>query len=522
VSRGRAFRRGAGSGAVWHDPRVHRRRWPIGIVATLTFFFGVLSAQPGPADQPDTPVPVVSAQVTGSTIGPTMPPGFLGFSFETRALHVYTGRDPTAVNPVLVQLIRALNPGQTPILRIGGDSTDQTWWPIRGVIPPGGIGYGLTKGWLRTTRALATATGAKLIMGINLAAGRPAFAAQEARAIIQGIGRQNLAALEIGNEADLYGQFAWYRDRRGRVVFARPRNYDLTDFIHDFARWRAAMPKIPLAGPTFAGTTWMDGLSTFLGAEQDVSYVTFHRYPLRGCVADPTSPSFASIPNLLSDTSSAGLAQQVASYVTTTHSHGLQFRLDELNSAACTGRSGVSDTFASSLWVLDTLFNLASVGVDGINVHTLPNAAYQPFSFTHQGKTWKAFVRPIYYGLKLFADAFPPGAKLLSVSAPAGPVKVWATLGTDGRVRVVLINKDPSTSVSVNLQLPGAATPATDESLSAPALSATAGVVLGGQTFGGSTRTGKLAGRPSTGQINPLLGTYSVPLPAASAVMLTR
>ncbi len=491
-------------------------------MATLTLFFGVFAAQPGPGVQAQTQLPVVSAQIAGTTTGPAMPSGFLGFSFETRALHVYTGRDPTAVNPVLVQLIRALNPGQTPILRIGGDSTDQTWWPIRGVIPPGGIGYGLTKGWLRTTRALATATGAKLIMGINLAAGRPAFAAQEARAIIQGLGRQNLAALEIGNEADLYGQFAWYRDRRGRVVFARPRNYDLNDFIHDFASWRAAMPKIPLAGPAFAGTTWMDGLGTFLNAAPGVSYVTFHRYPLRGCIADPTSPSYASIPNLLGDTSSAGLAQQVVPYVATTHSRGLPFRLDELNSAACTGRSGVSDTFASSLWVLDTLFNLASAGVDGINLHTLPNAAYEPFSFTHRGKAWKAFVHPVYYGMKLFADAFPPGAKLLSVSAPAGPVKVWATLDTAGRIRVVLINKDPSAAVSVHLQLPGNGSPVTAESLSAPALSATKGVALGGQTYGTSTNTGKLAGQPSTNHIGPLLGTYSVPLPAGSAIMLTR
>jgi hypothetical protein len=265
----------------------------------------------------------------------------------------------------------------------------------------------------------------------------------------------------------------------------------------------------------------MDGLSTFLASAQNVGYVTFHRYPLRGCIADPTSPSYASIPNLLADTSSAGLAQQVVPYVTTTHARGLPFRLDELNSAACTGRSGVSDTFASALWVLDTLFNLASVGVDGINVHTLPNAAYEPFSFTHKGKTWKAFVHPVYYGLMMFADAFPAGAKLLSVSAPAGPVKVWATQDTVGRIRVVLINKDPNAAASVQLQLPGSGTPATVESLSAPALSSTGGVALGGQTYGKATRTGRLAGRLSTTQISPVLGAYSVPLPAGSAVMLT-
>ena len=80
-------------------------------------------------------------------------------------------------------LLRAWRPGQSPVIRIGGNSTDETWWPIRGMIPPGGIYYRLTKGWLRTTQALAADLQAKLILGINLAAGRPAIAAAEGRAL---------------------------------------------------------------------------------------------------------------------------------------------------------------------------------------------------------------------------------------------------------------------------------------------------------------------------------------------------
>ena len=41
------------------------------------------------------------------------------------------------------------------LLRIGGDSTDGTWWPIRGIARPAGIYYALTQGWPRTARALA-------------------------------------------------------------------------------------------------------------------------------------------------------------------------------------------------------------------------------------------------------------------------------------------------------------------------------------------------------------------------------
>ena len=56
-----------------------------------------------------------------------------------------------------------------------------------------------------------------------------------------------------------------------------------------------------------------------------------------------------------------------------------------MNSASVhAGKRGVSDTFASALWVLDTLFNLAAVGVDGVNVHTLPGAAYELFTFRYR------------------------------------------------------------------------------------------------------------------------------------------
>src|SRR5437764_309217 len=81
------------------------------------------------------PAAAGAAESIAATVGPTpagqaMAPGFVGVSFEYWAMHEYTGRDPTAVNPVLLSLLRGLAPGQGPVLRIGGNSTDQTWWPL--------------------------------------------------------------------------------------------------------------------------------------------------------------------------------------------------------------------------------------------------------------------------------------------------------------------------------------------------------------------------------------------------------
>jgi hypothetical protein len=248
--------------------------------------------------------------------------------------------------------------------------------------------------------------------------------------------------------------------------------------------------------------------------------VTVHRYPLRACPTPPTSPQFATIPNLLSDTSANGLAQRMAPFVSLVHSRGIQVRVDELNSVSCSGKRGVSDTFASALWMLDTLFNLAQVGVDSVNVHTLPGAAYELFTITHKKDTWQAFVHPEYYAMLLFAQAFPPGAQLLPVTEPAGPVKVWATRAPDGHTRVVIINKDASDVQTAQVSVPGAAT-ATLDWLRASSVLATGGVTLGSQSFGTATRSGLLA----PAQVTPITavgGTYSVELPAGSAVMLTQ
>jgi Glycosyl hydrolase family 79 C-terminal beta domain len=468
----------------------------------------------------------VNATVSTSPTGAALPSGFLGLSLEYKALHIYIGRNPKAVDPVFLQLVKNLNPGQPPILRIGGDSTDATWWPIHGVIPPGGISYGLTPGWLETTRSLASDLNAKLILGVNLAAGRPAFAAAEGRAFVQGIGRKYIDAIEIGNEPDVYNEFVWYADRRGHVYFARPPDWDLTRFISQFSSWRSALPSTPLAGPAFAELSWLGGLDRFISAEPGLAIITLHRYPLHGCDTNPNSPSYASTTNMLSDAAAAGIAQQVAPYVTMAHQQSLQFRVDEMNSAAvasCLGRKGASDSFASALWVLDTLFNMASVGVDGVNLHTLPQAAYELFTFTETHNHWHAFVHPEYYGMLMFAQAFPPGAKLLPVTAPTGPLKVWATETSTGTIHVVLINKDQKHSYQVSLHIPGTISPATLGWLKAPRVTSTSGVTLDGQTFGSNTNSGLPTGTVQHTTVSPslLTGNYTVTVPAASAAVLT-
>ncbi len=194
-----------------------------------------------------------------------------------------------------------------------------------------------------------------------------------------------------------------------------------------------------------------------------------------------------------------------------------------MNSASCEGAKGVSDTFASALWALDTMFNFAKVGVQGVNFHMLPGSNYELFSALADGGAapGRRTVAPEYYGLILFAQAFPPGAQLLNVKAPAGPTKVWATKAADGTIHVVVINQDATNEHDVAVTVPGQTTPGTIVSMTAPSLDATSGVSIGGQTFGAETSTGTLPGPAVATTATPTASAYTIPAPAATAEMLT-
>ena len=170
-----------------------------------------------------------------SLSGPPIQRGFLGLSLEYRAIEAYAGTDPNAINPVLEQLISNLSPGQPPRIRIGGDSTDWTWWPVPHMRQPPGVSYSITRRWVAVTRALATALGARLILGIDFEADSAPLAAAEAQALSDGIGTRAISALEPGNEPELYRSWGWYCSSAGRPVTGRPSSYDFPAFVQDFS-----------------------------------------------------------------------------------------------------------------------------------------------------------------------------------------------------------------------------------------------------------------------------------------------
>ena len=523
--------------------------WVAGAGSVLLFAAAMVAAvllsstQPGPVptgsrvarastvapDPPHPGDPSVSVSVSDRAVGAPIPSGFLGFSFEFQGVRAYTGSDPAHINPVLVQLIRNLTPGQAPVLRIGGNSTDVSYVTGPGVRPLPYVGYELTPSWMATTGALARQLRARMIMGLNLAANNPALDAAELHDYVNALGEPAIDAVEIGNEPNVYNKITVYRTPAGAPLHARPSSFGYPAFRTQFEAIARQTEPQALAGPALAAGpspgrgSWVNTVSDLLRRERRLSTMTVHRYPLRNCYVPPSSPQYPTISHLLSSYATVTLADSMKRWIAIAHAQHRRIRLDELNSVACRGKAGVSDAFASALWVTDALFGLARAGVDGVNLHTLPNTAYELFAFSRRDGRWQAQVRPVYYGLELFAQAAPAGARLLALSrhgADAG-LSAWATRAPDHRLRVVLINKSQTRRKTVTVRLPVGTPPtASVTRLLAPSVRAGQGVTLAGRSYGSETASGQL-GTPELEPARVVRGRVTLSVPAASAALLT-
>jgi hypothetical protein len=453
---------------------------------------------------------------------------FLGLSLEYRSIPGLVGSG-APVNTVFLQLLHGLDPDGRPELRIGGQSADRTWWPLAGVARPPGITYNLSPSWIARMQALDQATQARLILGLGLEADVPRIDAVEAQQLLNGLGSQYIEALEIGNEPELYPVIPWYHQSGhsilpwyshvGSPVYSRPSSYGPKEFAAEFSRIMRALPKLPIAGT--GGLPFLTALRPFVSATSQLRVLSWHDYGLNGCVTDPASPQYPTVRNLLAPAAAHAGVAGIGPFVALAHHNGAGFRVAEMGSISCNGRAGVSNTFASALWVMDALFAIAADGVDGVDLHTYPNSVNGLFDFVNTNGQWLGTVYPLYYGALMFEQAAPAGSRLVAI-APAGPAELreWATLAPDRRLRVLLINDSFSRTDRVSVRVPRGYAAASLERLLAPSAYATSGVTLGGQGFSAQTATGVLA-PPHTSAVPGGPGGYAITLPPASAALLT-
>lgn len=446
---------------------------------------------PPPPVPPPTAMPDVRAEVAFHSV-PTaarLDNRFAGLSYEKTKLTVPMF---TKTNAALIQLFGLLGPA---VLRIGANAVDRSSW--------NGAVDDLTPILPSQVDALAEfvqATQWQVIYGVNLARNTPANAADEAAYVAARLG-SSLMAWEIGNEPDLYR-------RRGY----RPDDWGYEDYLDEWRDFRAAMsetsPGVAFSGP---GTSFNLEDNTLLFAHDErehVALLTHHYYR-----ADRDDPS--STLTLLLEPDPA-LTSELASLVGTASDEGIPLgvRLTEANSFFGGGLPGVSNAYGSALWVMDFMFICALAGCTGVNLHGGNEGPYTPIA-DDDGTVVEA--RPLFYGMVMFAQA-ARGLPLQSMVATDATINVsaWGVQRDDGGLNAILINKDDSRSVGMNLATGIAADRFEPLWLRGAALSATSGQTLGGVTIGNNGSWAPQPQPPLTGDA----GRLNVLLPPTAAVLV--
>jgi hypothetical protein len=453
--------------------------------------------------------------------GALIPPDFDGLSMEYPAVGAYLGATTAYPNTVFRRLLSNLGRGS---LRIGGDSQDTSCWNPAGRRSRRGCLFTFGPSLPRVIFSTVAATHWRALVGLNLALNDPSNALTYVRDGILPVATPvSLLGLEIGNEPDLYGHHG-----------LRPSSYSFAQYVREFNTYGHALKgdartaALPLSGPAFITRGWERLLGSFIigTGTSRLRFTTLHYYPFDRCSA--TSAAKATISNLLAESTMSIMARQFARYAATARSHHQPLHMDEINSVACHGKAGVSDSFAAALWGLDALFTLARAGLVRANVHIYDLGRspgyYNPIVSTAirsaRGTwTYTTRVRPLYYAMLLFRNAVGRRFLPAAISGTRANVKAYAA-GDAATVRVFLLNKDLRASRPVVVAPSRALGVATVTVLRAPSPSATTGTTLGGQAI--DPLTGLLP-HPRTRTIVPdaTSGTYTVNVPKASAVMVT-
>ena len=497
------------------------RTWP-GLLLSITalaFASLAVSGLVSPADSDQgRPARATITVAPGAPVSLAIPRSWLGLSTEYWTLPLFARQQ--AIFERVLRLLRV--PGAGPlVLRIGGDSADHSFWhPAAGRLPA--WTFSLTPRWTADVAGLVRRLGVRLILDLNLVTSSSDASGQWARAARSRLPAHRIIGCEIGNEPDTYNRHYWTAlttagsvDRRVLPPVITSTGYR-TVFSADARLLSRVAPGVPLLGPALArphsDARWVATL--LAGRPPGLSAITVHRYPYSACAHRRHATAFPTVARLLSPAATAGMAASLAPVLRAARRGGLPLILTELNSVACGGRPGVSDSFATALWAPAALFALLRAGVHAADLHVRANTINAPFALGPRGLT----ARPLLYGMLLFVRALGPGSGLVTTRVQAGPslhLGAW-TVRTRDRLRLVLVNAGRR-AIRVRLTLPTTG-PASLQRLLAASPRAQSGVTLDGQRLNAA---GRWSGRPHPLLVRARGHRSTLLLPRHSAALAT-
>ena len=414
---------------------------------------------------------------------------YIGLSFESSTLN---NGDRYDARGNIVNLLKTLG---TSVLRFGGDSADQASFT------------GLDSTALRGLGRLTKASGWSAIYTENLAEFNATRVTADARAVRASLGSK-LLAFACGNEPDQYVNTG-----------IRPLSYTVSSYLTQvnqcYQAIRRGAPSARVSGPDTTNTPAWFG--QYAAQESGlISLFSQHYYPL-GCASAADSPS-ALLGTLLSPSLAATEAARFAGYAAQTKRSGAPLIMTETSSACGGGVRGLSNSYASALWVIDYLLTGAEHGVSGMNFTGGLNTLCTGYTVLCATGNYMYRPQPIYYGM-LFTHLLGTG-KLLRVQIAAssgGNLTAFAVRpATGGGLRLMVENLSQQ-QASVTIDVGSYRGTAKVLRMTGPSLLATSGVRLQGASV---TRKGGIKlGNPGT--ITCTAGGCPVTLAPYSAAMVT-
>jgi hypothetical protein len=438
--------------------------------------------------------------------GQPVPQRFLGLSFEAAALGQLV---QYAEHGNLVRLLRSLGPG---VLRFGGITADENVaWTDAATPRPAWASSTIGPAQMHELGVLARRSGWQVLLTVGLAHYEPTAAAREVAAARRALGPY-LAAVEIGNEPDAYGNHGF-----------RQLPWIAQGYEEEVSSYREAIdaltPGVPIAGPDVSGSGVFPEWGEEEALSQKPALLTGHHYPL-GCAQTPPP----SIETLLSTAIRERQAQSLETYLSVSRAYGIPFRIDETNSVSCGGVAGISDTFASTLWATGYITQAMAAGAVGINLQGNPTncTGYTPLCAPDPAALASGSLRaqPDWYAL-LLTSSLAGDRPLPTTITEGSPNLVAASFaGPDHSLKVVLADDEPPGASPLALRLNVGAGLGAGRilRLTAPSQSATGGVLLGGRAV---APNGSWSTSMPTESVSARTGILALELAPNSAALVT-
>lgn len=360
----------------------------------------------------------VNLAIDAKTPGKPIPPGFIGFSFETGSLRYnhYRTNDYffDSSNAQLLTLFRNLG---IKTLRIGGNSVD------RGFIP--------THQDIDALFRFAKAADVKVIYSLRLANGDALQDAAMAKYVWDNY-RTYLICLAIGNEPNSYKNL----------------DPEITDSASFIAKWNKfaakvidAVPDVKLGGLDNGNgaTTWVSAFAQAEKGNSHVGYILSHFEPGGSSVGkteqqlidEMLSPVFDTKRNPTCDAKIAAIA----------HSSGFSYLFSEANSHVATPASkGSNHSFATALFALDFMHWWAAHNCLAVDFHT-GLAGFNAALSLDAKLNYELY--PIGYGIAAFNVGGHGLADAMTIKNPDNlNLAAYAVTDTNNDLYVTIINRE--------------------------------------------------------------------------------